>query len=238
MIYAYDQLERLAIIERTIEPLLETAKTALDFGCGSGDFSRLLLGSGLNVWGYDPYVTPQINSTGFSYISSPNSIDGVPEEFDIILSITVLDHILGESELLHVLQLLRRKVSAGGTFILMEYALDSLNTHPHNDYQAFRQLSDWHKRFDASGWAMVSTLPVPNFPESPSSGYLAFRRNPWVKVLCRIASLGSVGAGLAQSLLRSQAVQVFRRQGPSDIERSPLKLIICNPVPEGGTPSQ
>jgi hypothetical protein len=50
-IYAYDQLERLAIVGSAIERLGNGPETALDYGCGSGDFSPLLLRSGLRVWG-------------------------------------------------------------------------------------------------------------------------------------------------------------------------------------------
>lgn len=230
--YAYDQLERLAIIERAIEPLREIAETALDFGCGSGDFSSLLLRSGLRVWGYDPYVKPEIDTEGFSYLSSPDAVADMPAQVDIIVSITVLDHILDEGELLDVLRLLRRKVSADGTFLLIEYAFDGLNTRPRSDYQALRQLGDWRNQLDASGWTVVSTHPVPTVPESPSPGYLAFQGSPWVRLLRRIANRGGLGTDWAKSFLRRRATRVFRNHGLGKVEHSPLKLLICRPIPE------
>lgn len=42
-IHAYDQIERLATVSDKIDSLTLAPLTAIDFGYGTGDFSRLLL---------------------------------------------------------------------------------------------------------------------------------------------------------------------------------------------------
>jgi ribosomal protein L11 methylase PrmA len=65
-IYAFDQFVRLSrfvdlLDENNIKP-----GVALDFGCGAGDFSRVLLDRGWSVVAYDPFVDPQICRGGYA----------------------------------------------------------------------------------------------------------------------------------------------------------------------------
>src|SRR5712691_8684489 len=66
-IYAYDQLERLRLVEAAISKTQVVRGRALDFGSGTGDFSRLLLRMGFEVCSYDPFVTPRIRSPRFTH---------------------------------------------------------------------------------------------------------------------------------------------------------------------------
>ncbi len=83
VIYAYDQQERLALIGAAITKLSIKRGSALDFGCGAGDFSKLLLSNGFNVCDYDPYVHPIINSASFTYADSFQQIELTDQSKDL-----------------------------------------------------------------------------------------------------------------------------------------------------------
>lgn len=229
-IYAYDQLERLAIFSNVVSSSLPVGATALDFGCGTGDFSRHLVGQGARVWGYDPFVKTTIDNDNFRYLRSLDDVAAVDEKFDLILSVTALDHIMDDDEFVAVLTLLRRKVSATGRMVLMEYAFDGIPTRQAGTYQALRGLDQWRESLAKTGWMEESVSPVPTIPESPSNGYLNFRSSYRVKILRSIALPGKPGSGFATDLLRRHAKRFFSSTGPGTVQSSPLKLMVYAPA--------
>src|SRR5215472_683344 len=124
VIYSYDQPERLAIVEAALSRWSANRGVALDFGCGTGDFSRLLLRLGYTVCGYDPYVQPQLSSRGFTYATSYEDISIKEHSATLVLSVTALDHILEEHAFLEAIISIRRLLRQTGVFICLEYALD------------------------------------------------------------------------------------------------------------------
>lgn len=229
-VYAYDQLERLEIVRKVVEDPGLSVRTALDFGCGSGDFSQLLLDLGCEVWGLDPFVDPEIDHERFTYLRGPGDLDTFDDPFDLILSVTVLDHILDDAELVDVLRILRGKISEGGRLVLMEYASDVESTRSPNNYQAFRRLREWRRHLEGTGWTIESVDPVPTVPESPSPGLVSFRRSLWIRLLGGIAHRWGPTAAWAKRLMRRNARRRIRRDGAGEVSRSPLKLLTCAPI--------
>jgi 2-polyprenyl-3-methyl-5-hydroxy-6-metoxy-1,4-benzoquinol methylase len=233
VIYAYDQLERLALVRGFIERLPSTPRRALDYGCGAGDFSRLLLSSGAQVWGFDPFVEPAIRDPSFSYVATLDAVADLAPDLDVIVSVTVLDHILDEAEILRVLHILRSRIAPSGTLLLIEYAFDAVVTRPASDYQALRRLNDWYRLLTLSGWSITSVRPVPTLPESPSAGFREYQRSPVVAILRPIVARTGSHTGIAGGLLRRYARHVFSRHGAGIVPHSPLKLIQCAPSDAG-----
>src|ERR1700730_5608731 len=147
VIYTFDQRERLALIEAAINDSPIRRGVAIDFGCGTGDFSKLLLSMGFTVCGYDPYVRPHINSARFTYADSFQQIKLTSHSADFALSVTTLDHILDKQELSDVLSKLSSYLKPSASFYMLEYALDSAADRDKfgmkNNYQSFRLLSEW-----------------------------------------------------------------------------------------------
>ena len=163
VIYAYDQVERLAIVSKKIEQLNLAPCFALDYGCGMGDFSRMLLDKGCSVLGYDPFVKPTINHPKFKYSSENKAIGNSDSKFGLILTVTVLDHILEDENIKKELILMRERIAENGIFIMLEYALDEKrDSVDQNEYQAFRKLTSWQFLLQNSGWEIVSEEPVPH----------------------------------------------------------------------------
>ena len=225
VLYAYDQLERLEIVAKLLPKLTAgTGKAvALDFGCGTGDFSRLLLETGFEVYGYDPFVRPTIDHPKFTYVGDIDALAHVPP-VDVALSVTVLDHILDAAQLDDTLARVHGLLRPGGSLLLIEYALQQRRETSH--YQAFRTISEWHEALERSAFHMVDSGPVPHPVESPSDGFRAYRRKHVVRVLRR---LNLAHRGLPRMTLRRVARQSLAAHPPSvpHTSPSPMRFMVC-----------
>lgn len=225
VLYAYDQVERLRIVTELMPKI--AARTdravALDFGCGTGDFSRLLLDMGFAVYGYDPFVRPDIDHPKFTYVGDVDALVHVPP-VDVALSVTVLDHILDPVQLDETLSRVRGLLRPGGSLLLIEYALEQ--PRETSRYQAFRTLSEWHDALERNALHMVDSGPVPHPVESPSDGFRAYRRRPIVRVLRR---LGLAHRGLPRLTLRRVAERSLAAHPPSvpHTSPSPMRFMVC-----------
>ena len=230
VVYAYDQRERLRRIQDEITKQPIRGRNALDFGCGTGDFSRLLLSAGFNVCGYDPYVEPRVLSRAFTYAATLEQISFRDHAADLALSVTTLDHILDEQDLLSALKTIRDCLKEGATFCMMEYALDSEDDRGKfamkNEYQSFRTLCSWTELLSQSSFQILDITPVPHPHHNPSSGYLAYVRSLPVRFVRRHPRLPA-GKVWRDGLLTWQA-EKYIQQLPTIDEvhvSSPLKLI-------------
>ncbi len=230
VVYAYDQLERLERIRSLLRssPAADGAG-AVDFGCGTGDFSRLLLDLGYRVWGYDPFVEPAIESPRFTAVGNLEQ-SGVPNGAAIALSITALDHVLDDDEFAGALEWVRARLAPNGRLIAVEYAVDDAEAsrHPATGYQAFRTVSRWRTTLERSGLRVESIAPVAHPHHSPSAGYLAYRRDPVVR-LVGSTPMRRLGAG--REWLTRAARRALAGHPPSTHRApSPLKLLLARPA--------
>lgn len=232
VIYIYDQLERLKLIKAAVSQLPQKRGIALDFGCGTGDFSRLLLGMGFTVCGYDPFVRPKIDLARFSYASTYQEILAT---CDLILSVTTLDHILNEQELCEALQVIRSRLRSNGCFLMLEYALDSesdrSDCHLLADHQSFRTLSYWRDLLNRNCFAISSLSPVAHPLLCPSPGYHAYAGSLFARIGRRLPR--SLFRRLHYEFLLSRYAAKCANASPQSIicdGKSPLKLLYCSPV--------
>lgn len=232
VVYAYDQLERLALIRAAISNKVVKNGLALDFGCGTGDFSRLLLETGFTVCGYDPFVRPKIRSGKFIYANTYEKIPFAQQAVDVVLAVTTLTHIIEEADLLDALAVIRKFIKPKGDVFMLEYALDSSaerDKHSlRSDYQTFRTVAEWSHLLGVSALPLLSITPFPQPFISPSTGFLEYRRTP----LARIGRLCSRSRTLKlfyAPLLRWHAAKyVGTKASIANPEApSPLKLIHC-----------
>ena len=227
VIYAYDQQERLGILSSEVDALAVKPKIALDFGCGSGDFSSLLLKKGYVVYGYDPYVDSGIIEENFHHVNDLEEIKRAT--LGLIISITVFDHIVNDHELRTQLRLLRDRISQDGWMIMIEYALDESADHC-NTYQSFRTLAEFRSILADCGWQVIGIDPVPHPNLAPSLGYLAYRQNPMLKIVKQVHRIGILRSYLTRRLHR-YAQLIIKKHKPGFVRDSPLKLIRCQPIP-------
>lgn len=226
IIYAFDQRERLYLVAHTVAGLAAPQLLALDFGCGSGDFARLLLQKGFEVYGYDPFVLPTVRANGFTYISEHERFASLTTG-DLALTVTVLDHILDPVDFVRALTVIQSFLKPSGRAIFVEYALDDTADRDrfcmNNEYQAFRTLTEWKKALDASGLSVLNVTPVAHPSISPSPGYLAYRRCLVVRLMAKLPRRWLL-TPLSTALLKWRASRYLAVYRPA---RSPLKLIEC-----------
>lgn len=227
-VYAYDQAARLAVVDAVVPAVSDDRHRALDFGCGTGDFSRLLLARGWTVWAYDPFVRPVLTHPRFHVLSTPEQLREAGP-FDLLLSVTVLDHVLDETEFCDVLAKLRATCSRTGQLILVEYALDKPGqTAP---YQAFRTLTTWRSKLDETGWDLERVDPLPHPEDAPTPGFLRFRRRWSIRLLTQLARRGPIAAP-ARAMLNELGRRSLLIDGASTVCPSPLKLMVARPRSE------
>jgi hypothetical protein len=237
VIYAYDQQERLALIESAIAKLRIPQGSALDFGCGTGDFSRLLMAMGLSVCGYDPYVQPLIRAKAFRYLESISELRLVGRSQDLALTVTTLDHILDERELLDTLTVIRSCLKPSAFLLMLEYALDCTEDRTkygmeRNGYQSFRLLPEWLELLRRSHFRVESVSPMPHPIASPSSGYTAYSRSLLVCTMRRFRRLFVKSVWIDPALRWCGGRFVRRCLKASGFHAgSPLKLIRSRALP-------
>jgi SAM-dependent methyltransferase len=179
IIYGFDQVERLEAVGRAL-PTVPGA--ALDVGCGTGDFSRLLLRRGWTVTAMDPFVRPRIRHPRFAHVDRRRPIDPV----DLVLAITTLGMITDEEELEATLRWIADTLTEAGHLILLEHCVprDSDPT-----YLQWRSERDWTERLRAVGLEYVSSQPVGDPEWSPSEAYRTYRRDGWVRLIGALSAL-------------------------------------------------
>ena len=200
-IYAFDQPARLLAIEHIIGQVLSSRNVALDFGTGAGDFATLLSTSFNRVVASD--ISDKVveiarehhganNQVEFICTDDVNSLPIDPHSLDLILSVTVLGHILDDNILHQTLNYFHQKISPSGRLLAMEYT--PRQRIPSSTYQRFRSYDEWKAAFEKSGFEVEHCFGFYHPSESPCPSYLKYRRHPLLKILSKAPhSLKSLG---------------------------------------------
>lgn len=175
MVYAFDQAARLATIERLVQDLTLPKNLALDYGCGVGDFSKVLTKYFDNVIACD--ISKQAleqakrnnGEDKLEYVQ-PNEISYKDESMGLVLSVTVLGHLMKEQELETLLSNFHKAVMPSGCVIAMEYAPQNMPNNS-SSYQKFRCFDEWKIRFEEQGFQLIqyygfyhpTLTPCPSF---------------------------------------------------------------------------
>lgn len=224
--YWYDQRLRLKAIEQTVLGDLPPGReSALDFGCGVGDFCAALAPHFRQVIGYD--ASPDVlelarrrnPGPGIAYGAQLDAALAGPH--DLILSVTVLQHIVDDAELRRLLARFAQALAPGGRVVVLETLADA----PSNaGYLKRRTLPQLTGLFAAVGLALVSVRAFYHPTECPTPAYRRYRSRFSVRVLGRLAGLK---LPLAEAVLRRLA----RRQAEQDHAfldqpASPTKILV------------
>lgn len=121
-IYAFDQSIRIRAVKKI---LAASGNNMLDFGCGTGDFSKALSSDFKHIFLYDicdpalEYAQKRISNS-----VSINSLDELEKSyegvFDVILSVTVLQHIMDDTQLANTLKILKNSLNSDGKLLVVE----------------------------------------------------------------------------------------------------------------------
>ena len=159
MIYAYDQAARINAIEQVLSEISLPQELALDFGCGVGDFSNRLSHRFQSVMACDISQTAlekatQRNGRNNIHYCLPEEIGCKEGQLSLFLSITVLGHIMQDSELEVLLSKAHGWLHEGGAIVALEFAPEQIPSQS-SDYQKFRAFDAWKNIFDAQGFELA-----------------------------------------------------------------------------------
>lgn len=178
LIHQYDQPLRIKTISKIIKKLFNNnlmGKAVLDIGCGTGDFiEEIVKLRAKKVTGID--ISSAVLNKAHDRFKSDSKVElrhgsvvemlKDKEAFDLILSVTVLQHHLDDNELKSVLKLMHKALKPKGYMIIFELAPSNLekehNSKRYMDYLVERSPTLWRETFHKAGFKIISE---PNFPQ-------------------------------------------------------------------------
>jgi SAM-dependent methyltransferase len=222
-IFEFDQQCRILVFSSWLAANLPIAGKALDFGCGTGDFSRFLVGLGWAVMGYDKYIKPDFKHPRFEF---SNLFPGLKEQatcYDLIISITVLDHIKDDDEFLRSLLSIRGLLKPKGSFFFLETSPASF-MRP-SFCKAFRSMHTWREFIDRAGLQLEKTIPFFNPEEASIPAWEAYRKHSYSQLGRILLHYGFKGT-VCQRLLGKAAKDCLLSYGYTEPRTSSLNIMV------------
>lgn len=189
--YAYDQRLRLKAVAARLGPV----DVALDYGCGVGDFCALLATQARQVVGHD--LSAEALARAARLNPAPNiryEADAQAvwaQRYDLVLSITVLQHVTDESELSAVLHRFAASLQPGGRVIVLETLAGAAQDA---GYLKRRTLAQLEAAFAAAGLSLLSRDGFYHPSECPTPAFRAYRSRLLVRLLARLGDWRVPGA--------------------------------------------
>jgi 2-polyprenyl-3-methyl-5-hydroxy-6-metoxy-1,4-benzoquinol methylase len=155
----YEQPLRWAAFTRICP--IESGLRVLDIGCGVGNWSVRMAAQGAWVTGVD--ISARMISMAKPHarveyrVAAAHELDCPDRHFDLMVSVTVLQHITDTEELKHALRNLHRMLKDSGRFFMLEYS--PLHTLPGRElaYMRYRTHEQWVELMAGEGFNLVSS---------------------------------------------------------------------------------
>jgi SAM-dependent methyltransferase len=231
-VYAYDQRLRLAAIAATLGELTSLRReAALDYGCGVGDFCALLARSFVRVDGHDP--VPEVLEAARRRHPARNirwfdqhELDGTPR-YDLVLCVTVLQHVTDDAELDTLLSRLAGALRPGGYFVVLETFAGRADASWAATLKR-RRVDDLIARCAAAGLALQTQRGFYHPTEAPTPAFVRYRVAWPVRGMARAAGWGWVPARRWLERRAESAVQFDAAY--LDQPDSPTRLLVFRRV--------
>lgn len=154
----------------------------LDFGCGTGEFSlyeekrfgKIILYDICEQVLNDVVIHKECNK-----FSSLKSLMDYPCDFDLILCITVLEHIMGDEELDAVMRWMHKRLKTEGIIVLI--MMLSHTSHP--EYMRNWNLRDVECLFTEKGFSVVGSNDLYKNGLANDGDFIRYRKNLDVRLL-------------------------------------------------------
>jgi ubiquinone/menaquinone biosynthesis C-methylase UbiE len=171
VLYSYDQPVRLQAIKILLQKLnifADKTTRILDAGCGTGDYVREFTERGSSVIGIDIARLPlrklkerfSANNVDLQLMSI-DALGFSDHCFDIVLSITVLQHLISPLVFNNAVKDLIRVTKLDGYLFLLEIAPVTKSNIESLTYLTTRSRKDWIKTFTRKGCRLVYEQALP-----------------------------------------------------------------------------
>lgn len=221
-VHAYDQrLRRKALFEFLARSELRRG-CALDYGCGTGFFSRALAET------FDEVVATDLSSAALTVArrnAPPNvrlmSLDAFDSaafdrRFDAIVSITVLQHIMDDAALTQLIRRFRGDLASEGLCFVLESFVRSSQAYIRSWSEA-----EMTSLFSNAGFVLTDRHAFPHPQIAPTATYQAYRHSTRVRVLSRLARLP-----FARRTLESYADTLVSADSPRTDQPTPTAVLV------------
>jgi 2-polyprenyl-3-methyl-5-hydroxy-6-metoxy-1,4-benzoquinol methylase len=161
--YRYEERLRWDAFQRLVRP--RPGWDVLDIGCGVGTWSRRIAELGSRVVGADfsaEMIKMAAPAPGVEFkVGSAQDLDLPGGKFDLVLSVTVLQHITAEGELERALANIHRMLKDGGRFFLLEYSPKRLtDQQARASHMRYRTRDEWIEECKLAGLELVRVTGV------------------------------------------------------------------------------
>ena len=155
----YEQPLRWAAFAR-MSPI-KPGELVLDIGCGVGTWSVRMAEQGAQVLGVDisaAMIDMAEPHAGVEYrVAAAHELDCPDRYFDLVVSVTVLQHITDPEELKRALRNLRRMLKDSGRFFVLEYSPRHSVPSQELTYMRYRTHQQWIDLMAGEGFALASS---------------------------------------------------------------------------------
>jgi hypothetical protein len=221
-IYQFDQECRLQVFTSWLRTDCPAPGVAIDFGCGSGEFSRLLCRRGWKVTGYDKYVRPRFTHPLFRFAHSLSTSTPTEGLCDLVISITVLDFIQDDETFLTALRDLCCLMRGSARFFFLECS--PALPRPRSAYQSFRTMEVWRDELQAAGLSLEAADPFFHPEEAPVRAWEAYKQHLLCRLLRRCVNRRAFSA-ISKRLLRRIARHCLNKHPYAPPESSMIHVL-------------
>jgi SAM-dependent methyltransferase len=194
-IYAYDQPLRLAAVQAWLPTSPYQASAALDYGCGSGDFCGLLATRYTQVLGYDTSAAvldvARRHQPGLPFTDDLQT--ALQGRYDIVLSITVMQHVADDQDLAQLLVQLATTLKPRGRLLMLETFASSAQAVS-GAYLKRRVREEFLAACRSAGLVLCHERGFYHPSECPTAAFTTYHQHPVVRVLARAAAWRLPGA--------------------------------------------
>ena len=170
-IYAWDQEVRKKIVGKYIQKHTSNNSKIkhriLDFGCGVGDFTQLMLEKGLDVTAVDisedvvKFIETRFGTDIKAIAGGGAALEEMEGGYSIICCITVLQHIKTDDEVGHTLDQFYRLLNDSGVLIVLELSKQESNSDGADAYIFGRSERSWLSIFDLHKFGLKDKIVYP-----------------------------------------------------------------------------
>jgi SAM-dependent methyltransferase len=190
-IYYYDQILRIKAVRETVNRNCTRRNLALDYGCGTGNFSFMLSEYFHKVIGVDIselIVNMAKGANKKNNISFELTSDLIFEyQYDVILSITVLQHITDDHQLTRLITQFERSLNKDGILVVLE---SFSGAGSDSEHIKLRRMDDFVEMFRIRGLSLLCKHDFYHPSHFPTEQFRRYNSNCIVKFTNKLHLLG------------------------------------------------